>query len=76
MVDLSLFPPTTVIDGADLRVGGCSLTAISDEFGTPVYVIDEAALRSRAREYIQEFKHQHSEEPGFASRSSHSHLSQ
>ncbi len=60
MLDLSLFPPTTVIDGTDLRVGGCSLTAISNDFGTPVFVIDEAALRSRAREYIQEFKAQHS----------------
>jgi diaminopimelate decarboxylase len=60
VVDLSLFPPTTIIDGADLRVGGCSLTAISEDFGTPVFVIDEAALRSRAREYIQEFKRHHS----------------
>lgn len=60
MVDLSLFPPTTTIDGADLKVGGCSLTAISTDFGTPVFVIDETALRSRAREYIQEFKRQHS----------------
>jgi len=60
VVDLSLFPPTTTIDGADLRVGGCSLTAISRDFGTPVFVIDETALRSRAREYIQEFKRQHS----------------
>ena len=59
MVDLSLFPPTTTIDGADLRVGGCSLTAISEDFGTPVFVIDEAALRSRAREYIEEFKNHH-----------------
>lgn len=59
MVDLSLFPPTTVIDGEDLRVGGCSLTAIGKDFGTPVFVIDEAALRSRAREFIQEFKNQH-----------------
>jgi diaminopimelate decarboxylase len=59
MVDLSLFPPTTIIDGEDLRVGGCSLTAIGNEFGTPAFVIDEAALRSRAREYIQEFKDQH-----------------
>ena len=59
VVDLSLFPPTTIIDGADLRVGGCSLTEISKDFGTPVFVIDEAALRSRAREYIQEFKNQH-----------------
>jgi diaminopimelate decarboxylase len=60
VVDLSLFPPTTILDGADLRVGGCSLTAISEDFGTPVFVIDEAALRSRAREYIQSFKRQHS----------------
>jgi diaminopimelate decarboxylase len=60
VLDLSLFPPTTAIDGTDLRVGGCSLTAISKNFGTPVFVIDEAALRSRAREYIQEFKDQHS----------------
>jgi diaminopimelate decarboxylase len=60
MVDLSLFPLTTVIDGADLKVGGCSLTTIGKDFGTPVFVIDEAALRSRAREYIKEFKHQHS----------------
>jgi diaminopimelate decarboxylase len=59
VVDLSLFPPSTVIDGEDLRVGGCSLTAISNDFGTPVFVIDEAALRSRAREFIQEFMNQH-----------------
>lgn len=59
MVDLSLFPPTAIIDGPDLRVGGCSLTEISKEFGTPVFVIDEAALRSRAREYVQEFKRWH-----------------
>jgi diaminopimelate decarboxylase len=60
VVDLSLFPPTTILDGADLRVGGCSLTAISEDFGTPVFVIDEAALRARAREFIQEFKRHHS----------------
>jgi diaminopimelate decarboxylase len=60
VLDLSLFPPTTVIDGTDLRVGGCSVTAISNDFGTPVFIIDEATLRSRAREYIHEFKAQHS----------------
>jgi diaminopimelate decarboxylase len=60
VVDLSLFPANTVIDGADLRVGGCSLAAISQEFGTPVFVIDEAALRARARAYVREFKQQHS----------------
>jgi diaminopimelate decarboxylase len=59
VLDLSLFPPATVIDGTDLRVGGCSLIAISEEFRTPAYVIDEAALRSRAREYVNEFKARH-----------------
>jgi diaminopimelate decarboxylase len=59
MVDLSLFPPTTIIDGEDPRVGGCSLTAIANDFGTPVFVIDEAALKARAREYIREFKNHH-----------------
>jgi diaminopimelate decarboxylase len=59
VVDLSLFPPNTVIDGVDLKVGVCSLAAIAEEFGTPVYVIDEAALRSRAREYLREFKRRH-----------------
>jgi diaminopimelate decarboxylase len=59
VADLSLFPPTAVIEGPDLRVGDCSLTAISKEFGTPVFVIDEAALRSRAREYVREFRLRH-----------------
>jgi diaminopimelate decarboxylase len=51
MPDLSLLPPSAVIDGADLRVGGCSLTDLAAEFGTPAFVIDEQALRGRARAY-------------------------
>jgi diaminopimelate decarboxylase len=51
MTDLSLLPPSATIDGADLRVGGCSLTELAAEFGTPVFVIDEQALRDRARAY-------------------------
>jgi diaminopimelate decarboxylase len=60
MVDaLSLFPPSTVIEGEDLRVGGCLLSEIAAEFGTPAYVIDEAALRGRAREYVTAFASRH-----------------
>jgi diaminopimelate decarboxylase len=59
VVDLSLFPAGTIMDGGDLRVSGCSLTALAEEFGTPVFIIDEAALRSRAREFVQEFKTRH-----------------
>jgi diaminopimelate decarboxylase len=51
MADLSLLPSTAVIDGPDIRVGGCSLTELAAEFGTPAFVIDEEALRGRARAY-------------------------
>ncbi len=51
MADLSLLPPSAIIDGPDLRIGGCSLTEAAAEFGTPAFVIDEQALRDRARAY-------------------------
>ncbi len=51
MPDLSLLPPSAMADGEDLRIGGCPLREIASRFGTPAFVIDEAALRSRAREY-------------------------
>jgi diaminopimelate decarboxylase len=59
MTDLSLLPPTAVIEGDDLRVGGCLLSEIAAEFGTPAYVIDEQALRARAREYLTELTSRH-----------------
>jgi diaminopimelate decarboxylase len=51
MTDLSLLPPSAAVDGADLRIGGCSLTELAAEFGTPVFIIDEHALRDRARSF-------------------------
>jgi hypothetical protein len=50
--DLSLFPPSAVVAGADLVIGGCSVRELADQFGTPAYVLDEQALRARAREYV------------------------
>jgi len=52
MLDLSLLPPSATIDGGDLRMGGCSLTEIAAEFGTPAFVFDEQALRDRARAFV------------------------
>ena len=45
--------PDTAARGADgrLRVGGCDLGELADRFGTPLYVFDEATLRSRLRAY-------------------------
>ena len=52
---VDLFPPGAAVDaGGDLVVGGCRLRDLAAEFGTPAYVVDEAALRARAREYRDE----------------------
>jgi diaminopimelate decarboxylase len=56
---LSLFPTSAEVGGDDLRVGGCSLREIAREFGTPAFVIDEGALRARAREYLAAFSAGH-----------------
>jgi diaminopimelate decarboxylase len=56
---LALFPPSTVVDAHDLRVGGCLLTELASEFGTPAFVIDEGALRARARAYLAAFTSAH-----------------
>src|SRR6185312_313277 len=37
----------------------CSLREIAERFGTPAYVIDEQALRSRARAYLAAFTRRH-----------------
>ncbi|MFG1923174.1 diaminopimelate decarboxylase [Cryptosporangium sp. NPDC048952] len=39
----------------DLRVGGVSLMAVAEEFGTPTYVLDEADVRLRCRQYVAAF---------------------
>ncbi|MXM65911.1 diaminopimelate decarboxylase [Streptomyces sp. HUCO-GS316] len=49
---LSLFPPGTVLDrDATLVIAGCSVTDLAERFGTPALIVDEAALRGRARRY-------------------------
>jgi diaminopimelate decarboxylase len=60
MPDLSLLAPSAVIDGDDLRIGGCLLSEIAAEFGTPAYVFDEQALRDRAAEYLDAMTSRHS----------------
>ncbi len=38
-------------DDGTLRLGGVRVDALADEFGTPAFIVDEGALRARAREY-------------------------
>ncbi|HET8951631.1 MAG TPA: diaminopimelate decarboxylase [Solirubrobacteraceae bacterium] len=55
MAVLSLFPPGSAL-GTDgmLMVGGRRADDLAREFGTPVLVVAEQALRDRAREYRRE----------------------
>lgn len=54
---LDLFPAgTRLADDGTLTVAGCRLDDIAQEFGTPALVVDEGALRARARGYLDEFR--------------------
>jgi diaminopimelate decarboxylase len=47
-----VFPDTaTALANDHLAIGGCDLVDLATEFGTPLYVFDEASIRSRARAY-------------------------
>ncbi|WP_102144535.1 diaminopimelate decarboxylase [Mycobacterium hubeiense] len=54
---LGLFPPGTRLDDdGTLTVGGCRLDRVAAEFGTPVIVVAEEALRARADDYLAAFR--------------------
>jgi diaminopimelate decarboxylase len=49
---LDLFPDTArLTEDNTLAVGGCDLVALAAEFGTPLYVYDEATILARARSF-------------------------
>ena len=53
---LSLFPAGSSVDESGaLVVDGVPAADLAEEFGTPVLVVSETALRARAREYAGEF---------------------
>jgi diaminopimelate decarboxylase len=39
-----------------LEIGGCDALELAEQFGTPLYVLDETALRLRCREYRAAFE--------------------
>jgi len=55
-IPLSLLPDTAeVLPDGSLAIGGCRVLDIVDEFGTPVFIYDEAHLRDRCREAVGAF---------------------
>jgi len=39
-----------------LEIGGCDTSELKAQYGTPLYIVDEQAVRNRCREYIEAFK--------------------
>jgi len=42
-------------DAGHLEIGGCDVTELRAEYGTPLYIMDEQLVRRRCREYIDAF---------------------
>ncbi len=56
MFPKSVFPDTAEINAdGHLVIGGCTAQALADEYGTPVYVLDEATIRAKCRAFVSEF---------------------
>ena len=54
---LPLFPiNSSVNEPGHLVIGGCDVTALATEFGTPLYLYDETTLRAKCREFRTEFE--------------------
>lgn len=50
-------PITTKINSENnIEIGGCDLAKLADEYGTPLYVLDEATVRSICKDYKNAFK--------------------
>ncbi len=57
-----MFPHTTAVnDSGRLEIGGCDVADLAREFGTPLYVFDEATLRAQAEGFINAFRSRYAE---------------
>jgi len=55
-IPFSLLPDSAAVgDDGGLTIGGCSVAELAAEFGTPLFIYDEAHLRARAREAVEAF---------------------
>ena len=53
----ALLPLTTQINSHDcLEIGGCDLKTLVQQFGSPLYILDEQTLRTACRQYREAFK--------------------
>ena len=49
-----LLPLTAKINSSDaLEIGGCDVPSLVEQFGSPLYILDEETLRTACRQYKQ-----------------------
>jgi len=62
VLPISLFPQTAGVNSENhLLLGGCDSVELATEFGTPLYVFDEATLRGKCAEYREECARRYSD---------------
>ncbi|HWQ14610.1 MAG TPA: diaminopimelate decarboxylase [Roseiflexaceae bacterium] len=60
MLHTHLWPTTaTINEQGHLEVGGCDAVALAREYGTPLYLLDEATFRSACRAYREALARHH-----------------
>ena len=59
--ELRLFPITARVKDNHLFLGGCDTTEMATQYGTPLYIFDEATLRQQCAGFRQEFGQRHSD---------------
>ena len=53
----SVLPSTASVNAhGHLAIGGCDTVELAERFGTPLYVMDEPALRENCRRYREAFR--------------------
>ncbi len=53
----SLLPMTAEVNSDEhLSIGGCDLTELAAEFGTPLYIYDEVTIRQMCRQFMAGFR--------------------
>lgn len=56
-VNQSLLPLTALVNDRDrLEIGGCDVTQLVQQFGSPLYILDEKSLRTACHQYRDAFK--------------------
>lgn len=53
----SLLPLTATVNERDcLEIGGCDVTTLVEQYGSPLYILDEETLRTACRQYRNAFQ--------------------